>query len=69
MAKHKTESDHILDDKLDLARTEIMLEARRWIRRQKSAVVEKLVREHALQLQTKGPKALTKKSIKIIDAD
>ena len=62
----KTESDHILDDDLDIIRTEVALEARRWVRRMKAKKIEQHMAKRRLELQTTGPKPLelpkTKKS-------
>lgn len=62
----KTESDYILADKLDRARMEIDLEVRKVTRRAKGKVAEKIRREHALSLTTKGPKAIEKVETKIV---
>lgn len=55
MAVHKTpksESDLILDDKLDLARTLVRLKARKQVRRELNELESGLVDNHAQELQT-----------------
>lgn len=58
MVKHKTETDHILDDDLDIIRTQVSLEARRWVRRMKAKKIEEHMAQRRLELQTTGPKPL-----------
>lgn len=62
----KTESDYILADKLDKARTEIDLEIRKVRRRAAGKVSEKIRREHALSLTTDGPKSIAKVETKVV---
>ncbi len=64
----KTETDHILDDDLDIIRTEVALEARRWARRMKAQRIEKHMAARRLELQTTGPKPLALPRAKKADA-
>ena len=58
MRSPKTESDHILEDDLDIIRTEVALEARRWVRRMKEQRVQAHLANRRKELQTTGPKPL-----------
>ena len=63
----KTETDFILEDDLDIIRTEVSLEARRWVRRMKAKRIEKHMAERRLELQTNGIKPLMLPKSKKID--
>lgn len=58
MNRPKTETDHLLDDDIDIIRTEVGLEARRWVRRMKAKRIEQHLADRRLELQTTGPKPL-----------
>jgi hypothetical protein len=54
----KTDADFILEDDLDIIRTDVSLEARRWVRRMKAQRIEQHMAERRKELQTTGPQPL-----------
>jgi len=50
MSGQKSDNQLVLEDKLDLERTKIMLHARRWIRRQKNVVEAATRKKHWKEL-------------------